>query len=274
RFARLIPRSGTFGNTNTVGVIKLGEFKVVATPGFVPDNLTRRNLGEFENGGHLVWAEPWIPGSGFEKRLSARDENAPASNSTVGDAATVTLGFHHSRAARLASVSFAKKTDVPPGEHISRVEISASTTTSLGPFEPLGEWPLDQTDSEVTFDHPIWARYLRFGFYGADDARRLTLPDQISVWEVPTSDSYRSVLAEWGHYVSSGPLEAANEPRCLGPTERGANDRRETALPLPDGQAAPGVALLDDYDAWYRLEVPAALTTISLARRGAPTLMA
>lgn len=274
RFARLIPRSGTFGNTNTVGVIKLGEFKVVATPGFVPDNLTRRNLGEFESGGHLVWAEPWLPSSGFEKRLSARDENAPATNITVGGAATVTLGFHHSRAARLASVSFAKKTDVPPGENISRVEISASTTTPLGPFEPLGEWPLDQTDSEVTFDQPIWARYLRFGFYGANDARRLTLPDQISVWEVPTSENYRSVLAEWGHYVSSGPLEAANEPRYLGPTERGANDRRETALPLPDGEAAPGVALLDDYDAWYRLEVPAELNTISLAMRGAPTLMA
>lgn len=274
RFARLIPRSGTFGSTNRVGAIKLGEFKVVATPGFVPDNLTQHNLGEFESGGHLVWAQPWIRGSGFEKSLSARDDKAPISNIKPGDAATVTLGFHHSRAARLASVNFAKKTDVAPGDNISRVEISASTTTPLGPFEPLGEWPLEQADSGVTFDPPIWARYLRFGFYGAEDARSLTLPDQISVWEVPTSESYRSVLAEWGHYVSSGPLEAANEPRYLGPTERGANHRREKALPLLDGEAAPGVALLDDYDAWYQLQVPADQNTITLTMRGVPTLMA
>lgn len=274
RFARLIPLSGTFGDAYRVGAIKLGEFKVIATPGFVPDTLRRTDLASFENGGHLVWSQPWIRGSGFDTDLLAKDDKAPIIKMERGGAAEVTLGFHHSRAARVESVGLVKKSAVRLEENISRVEIAVSTTTPLGPFELLGEWPLDQAENEITLGKVTWARYLRFRFYGADDPRSLVLADKISVWEAATDDSYRSVLAEWGHYASSGPLEAAHEPRYLGPSERGTNDSRAKARLLANGEAVSGVALLDDYDAWYRLEVPAGLNTISLIMRGEPTLMA
>lgn len=274
RFARLVPISAAFGDASKLGTIKLGEFKVVAAPGFVPDTLTRPDLATFENGGHLVWAQPWINGSGFDRSLLAKDDKAPAIKVEQGGAAEVTLGFHHSRAARVKSISVIKKAGGKAQETTSRVEIAASTTTPLGPFEVLGEWPLDQVESEIALEKTSWARYLRLRFHGADDTRHLTLPDKIAVWEVAGDDGYRSVLAEWGHYASSGPLESIHEPRYLGPSKRGTNDSREKALLLLSGEATPGVALLDDYDAWYRLEVPPGLNTISLTMRGEPTLMA
>lgn len=274
RYARLIPLSSAQGSAKRTNVIRLGEFKVVAVPGFVPDNLQKRNLMAQEHGGHLVWSEPWLNRSGYDVELLATDDKAPAIRLKAGDTATVTLGLHHSRAARVASIGFVKKAGVADKSDVTRVEVAASSTTPFGPFEPIGEWPLGQLESEVTLDQPVWARYLRFRFYATDDARDLTLPDQIAVWEAASTDTYRSILAEWGRYSNSGPLEAADEPTFLGPRERGINDTREKALALTNGKAVPGVALLDDYDAWYRVDVPGDQNTINLTMRGAPTLMA
>ena len=217
RFARLIPLSTVLGLTSGMGAIRLGEFKVVAVPGFVPDNLQKRNLMTYEHGGHLVWSEPWIRGSGFDAQLLAKDDKAPANHLKAGEPANVTLGFHHSRAVRVASIGMVKKAGLDEKSDVTRVEIAASATTPFGSFETLGEWPLQQVESEVVLDQPVWARYLRFRFFGVQDACHLTLPDQIAVWEATSTDSYDSILGEWGHYSSSGPLEAADEPKYRGP---------------------------------------------------------
>lgn len=270
RYARLIPLS----NHGATGKVNLGEFKVVAEPGFVPPHLERRNLAAPELGGHLVWADPWIRSSGFDKALLVEDDKAHTLTLSDDPAATVVLGFHHSRAARIAAVGFDKLAKVAAGTDVKRVAIARSDSSPLGPFEPVGEWNLDDGESTIDFDQPVWARYLRFRFHGEGDARRLTLPDRIATWEAALDDDYRSILGEWGHYSSNGPWEAGNEPRYPGLPQRPDNDSRETALPVAAGETAGGLALLDTYESWYRFDVPAGENTLVLSLRGDPTLQA
>src|SRR5690606_33292340 len=249
-------------------------FKVVAEPGFVPTHLERRNLAAPELGGHLVWAEPWIRGSGFDKALLIKDDKAHHLKLSGDSAATVVLGFHHARAARIAAVGFDKLAKVAAGADVKRVTIARSDSSPLGPFEPVGEWDLDAGELNVELEEPVWARYLRFEFHGEDGARMLTLPDRIAIWEAAVDDGYRSILGEWGHYSSNGPWKAGKEPQYPGLPQRPDNDSRETALPVAAGETAGGLALLDTYESWYRFDVPAGENTLALMLRGDPTLQA
>lgn len=270
RYARLMPLS----HHGAGDKLSLGEFKVVAEPGFVPKHLERRNLAAPELGGHLVWADPWIRQSGFDKALLIKDDKGHTLKLSDDPAATVVLGFHHSRAARIAAMSFDKLTKVSAGTDVKRVAIARSDSSPLGPFEPVGEWDLDAGESTIELEQPVWARYLRFRFHGEDGAKALTLPDRIAVWEAAVDDDYRSILGEWGHYSSNGPWEAGNEPRYPGLPQRPDNDSRETALPVAAGETAGGLALLDTYESWYRFDVPAGENTLALSLRGDPTLQA
>jgi len=281
RYARLIPRTATFGASDSVSNVKLGEFKVVAEPGFVPAGWERPNLAAHEVGGHLVWSEPWIASSGFDTSLLAKDGKTRVLRPEAGQPVSVVLGFHHSRAGLVTGVTLEALDGAAADSTYTRVSVDRGTGSPVGPFEPVGEWSVQGGIAEITFEKPVWARYLKFRLEGADGQKNITLPDAIAVWEAPAvpgnsqgGNSYSSLLGEWGHYSSDGPLEALDEPRWVGPTTRPDNDSRERALRLRPGATAAGAALLDNYDAWYRLDVPAGQNTVDLVLDGLPSLQA
>jgi len=268
RQVRLIPLSSQFAYTG-YGAIRMGEFKVVAEPGWRPQ-ADPFNLADPELGGHLVRADPWIRGSAYDKSLLMLDEKAASPRLHGQQEARVVLGFHHARSARIDRIAIEPLPEVRPERQAEKVAVAIAKESPLGPWQPLAEQDLHDGSAELVLDEPVWARYVRLTFEPVEGASRLQLPDRIAVYE----SFGPSVLGEWGFYSDTGPLEAANEPRWQALEGEPANAIRETAEPLPPGSQRTSRALLDSYSSWYRLEVPADTNLMTLQVSGRPSVEA
>ena len=271
RFARLIPKTGHLAYQ----WIDLGEFKVIAEPGFVPDTLRPINIAEHDLGGHLVWSRPWVRGNAFHTSLFEADDEAARLRIAPGEAAELVIGFNHARTARIRGLSIQQLGDVDDKQRLGNVRLLGSAATPLGPWEPLGEWSMEKLTSDISLEEPVWARYLKLIFTGADESSNtIRIPDRLQVFEVPSDESYQSVVGEWGYLTNKGPFEAADTPVWRGPPGQLDNHSRERALLLAPGKAEPGAALLDRYSGWYQLDIPADQNTIRLSLLGVPTVLA
>lgn len=274
RFARLVPISTAFSAPYNSGM-RLGEFKVVAEPGWRPaDGMV--NVADPELGGHLVWARPWVRGSTSDRSMLTEDGEAVRLDLRQGgdEDGEIVLGFHHARAARIDAVTLLKMADVPPDEQPVHVTISVSRVGPIGPWLPVGE--LDLVDSETRFDlsDPVWARYVRFLFTGQESERFLRVPDRIAVFERRDEEGDSSIVGEWGHYDWRGPLEKAEPPRFPGLAGVPNNDSRDAAAALRPAEPSPGRALLDTYASWFRIDMPDGMNRLVLRMSGVPTLEA
>jgi len=268
RFARLVPIGAALADAGNAQNLKLGEFKVIAETGWRPGP-SPLNLADPARGGHLVWAEPWIRGSAFNRRMLVDDDEAPAAPLRGAETATLVLGFHESRAARVAGVEIGLiPAEQSGGTNPESVRIAAATDSPVGPWRWIGERVLDADDVSLTFDAPAWARYLRFEFGMPPDTRTVRYPDRIAVHEADGP----SVLAEWGHLSGLGPFEAEFTPEPPALDGAPSNDSRAAAARLSPGTSAPGRALLDTYSSWYRLSSTGDDNRLELVLRGQPTI--
>ncbi|HMB38874.1 MAG TPA: VWA domain-containing protein [Wenzhouxiangellaceae bacterium] len=274
RFARLIPLGTAFSAASNWG-IRVGEFKVVAEPGWRPLG-GPVNVADPERGGHLVWGRPWIRGSTSDRSMLIEDGEAVHLNLRQGghEDGEIVLGFHHSRAALIDAISMLRLADAPPDEQPARVAVSVSQISPIGPWTPIAEQDLVGDETRLDLDSPVWARYVRFHFSGQESARLLRMPDRIAIFEHAVQADDPSILGEWGHYSWRGPFEAAETPQFAGLAGEPEHASREAALPLVADVPAPGRALLDTYASWYRIEMPEDMNRLVLRMQGVPTLEA
>jgi len=269
RYARLVPLGSAEGWPGDYGNVALGEFKVVAEPGWRPSDQPL-NLASFDHGGHLVRSHPPLHGGGFDQGVLHADGESPTMPIEAGGVEVV-LGFEHARAARIGALEIVPRPPAHDGQPLAtRVEVSAATDSPSGPWSALAATDLDNGAGRIELDAPEWARYVRLRFDARDESRQMTLPDQIRVIEADGE----SVLGEWGHLSSAGPWEHDNPPAWRGLDGSPDNDRPENAVALESGQKASGRALLGEYSAHYQLTAPAGNNRLRVTLSGWPTVEA
>ena len=267
RYVRFIPVTAAYGSAQRLNTLTLGQVKVLAEPGWRP--VTEAfNLADPGNGGHLVFAMPWVRGSAGNTEMLVADDSSADGRLGENADATVVLAFEHARAARVAQVVVDAVSD-PGGLSVAEsVRVFAATDSPLGPWTEVAGGELDAGAGEFALEQPVWARYLRLVFSMPSGTSRMLWPDRIAVYEADGP----SVLAEWGDLSSAGPYEQADPPTWSGFTGAPDNDRAERAMALTGDALAPGRALLDAYSSWYRIAVPAGQNHLELTVSGYPTV--
>ena len=269
RFARLTPRRAFDGLAGPA--LGLGEFKVIAVPGYDLSAKRGFNLADPSLGGHVVWSRPAITASGWDDNLLIEDGRYDHTRVRSGQQLDWVIGFHHDRAAEISRFEWV---DAAASGRITRVQLSTSTDSPVGPWEPLAEWQLDdgQTPSVLQLDQPTWARFVRFTVAGPDGQQTHALPDAIRIWERPTSADYRSVLTEWG-FASQAAYYEARRPLLSGTYAfRAGHDTRAAAADLQFDRTVAGQVALGRHVHWYRLTAPQEDNLLTVMLGGDPTV--
>ena len=271
RFVRLHVRSSYKG---TKGRVNLGELKVVAAPGVHPFEEPGFNLADPALGGHVVWSDPLHRPRA--QILTEETEGEVVYLDHVNPNAWV-IGLHHQRAAQVTELQWTQ-TPREGGNMMSKVQVSISTESPLGPWTPLPTWTLDTTagsTSTLTLPEPVWARYVRFTNTEPVERSRWFLPETIRIHERPADATYRSILGQWGHYGRAAIYEKRSPPVVEQvQTEADDNDSRDAAQALALNQTVQGTVVVGEDEDWYRLQIPGSDNRLSLDIQGNPVLRA
>lgn len=265
RFARLRVDS-TWGGTS--GPVDIGEWKVVAVPGWAPST-EPIDLASAVRGGHVVWTDPALQ-AGATEMLGDADTSVRTLYLDPAVPLRVVIGFADDRAAQLTGLRWVDPPGVDPATLVPSVEAFASIGSPIGPWRSIGTWPLERAaDGSVAafaLAEPTWARFLRLDLTPNPVVNALTtLPARIGALERPTDDVYRSILGQWGQASPRGIHEVLVPPVVEATAvDVDAPDTADAAQSLAEGQAAPGrVARNVDVD-WYEVTVPADRNTLSV----------
>ena len=276
RFAQLRIDS-TWGGTS--GPVTIGEWKVIAAPGAVPDSMPA-NIADPIRGGHIVWMDPPAGAQSSAQTLLTDDPTEYAQNigAEAGTAQTIVIGFQDDRQALLTGMEWVDPTDSNPAERMRNVQVAISTTSPVGPWQAIGTWDLkragDGSVAPFSFDTPTWARFvqltgtpLKKGYYSIEE------PATIRILEAPTSDAYRSILGEWGFNAPVGPHDWITQSGDAVAADLNDGDNTpETARPLIPGTTAAGRVHRDQDVDWYSIAVPTGQNSISIDVGGVPTV--
>ncbi|HKZ92499.1 MAG TPA: hypothetical protein VJZ50_10190, partial [Candidatus Limnocylindrales bacterium] len=251
--------------------INLGEWKVVAAPGWQPPT-GALDLADPLAGGHVVWMQPQ-PGSVEQASILDGDPTAQSLAVKAGAALDWVIGFVDDRAALVSSVEWRDPVPSDAAPRLESVNVFGSVEGPLGPWRSLGEWELERAaDGSVApllLETPTWARFLRFSGSAGRKQERLELPDRIRVLEAAQDDSYRSIIGQWGMGERAGPLEWGTPPAELGTDdEAGSADSADQPRDLPEGQVAAGRVHFGRDADWYRVTIPDAQHTLALTVAG------
>jgi len=262
-----------------VGTISsLGEWKVVAEPGAIPDDMSL-NIAEPVRGGHVARIRPFITGPGdwllpLDEALSIKPRLVDRSDGLR----EIVIGFHEGRTAQITELTWQDPELTEEGRRAESVYLDVSTEGPLGPWQRITEWDLtraaDGSVAPLVLDEPVWARYVRLiGDLPPEDVDHIEYPGRIEVHERPTDDEYRSILAEWGYTSDRGPYELLVPPRITAAAlEPDAGDSASEATPLERGVLRTDRAEILDDDDWYRVTVPDGANTLTLEVDGLPTV--
>lgn len=264
--ARLLLTTNWFGEFDAP--LTLGEWKVIARPGFDPANGEGRNIASPELGGHVAWSKPAMRGR-TSSLLTPEDEKVSVRLPDDMPLEWV-VGFHHARVAKIDRIGWIDTAE--SGENIDELTVSASLESPVGPWEPVATWSRSDSPEELKLASPVWARFLRFSV--AADAERpdVNLPETLTVHEVATGDNYRSILSEWGVNSRSAFYESLQPvPVREGLAQRG-NEQRSAADDLVPGQPEAGFVKLLEQSHWYRPQLPEGHNTLVLTIQGDPTV--
>jgi hypothetical protein len=272
RFARLQLKHGFNGRSR--GGVALGEFKVIARPGFDISGGKGFNIAEPALGGHVVWSRPPISASGWDDKLLTSKEETPQIRSRKGEPVEFVVGFHHDRAARITRLQWADSSESEEMDRLDSVALSVSTDSPVGPWLPIGDWTLAKGGGSDTYelDSPVWARFVRFTVPGIGEVKWRALPDTLKIWEQPTDGEYRSILTEWGHASQAAIYEALHPLETEKPFEAAGHDSKANAANLAFEQVVAGQVALGKHEHWYKLSVPPGENTLSIQLRGDPTV--
>jgi len=257
--------------------VVLGEWKVVAQPGFVPAGVAL-DLAPPERGGHVVWMQPQQSAYEVADAILSVDPTRMAVKATGDDDLAWVIAFRADRAARVARLGWVNPPDADPQGVVRRVRVSASLASPLGPWEPLGTWRVvpgdDGTVAPFVLDSPTWVRYLRFvADVPSTPTDDVDLPTTISIIEEPLAADPRSALGEWGAAQEAGPLEWSQPPDLSYPVDTTeVPDTPDQAAPLEVGVPAIGrVHRGEDVD-WYAFRVPDGQRSVTLTVGGTPSV--
>jgi len=276
RYAQLRIDS-TWGGTT--GEVVLGEWMVVAEPGAVPDSMPA-NIAEPARGGHVVWMAPAASAQEYADSILTDDptETATTLGAREGDSLSTAIGFQDDRQALLMGMEWVDPVPSDPGIRNRSVNVAISTTSPVGPWQDVGTWKLDRADDGTVvpfrFEDPTWARFVRLtGTRVRKDTYSIELPATVRVLEMPTSDTYRSILGEWGPDEPRGPRDWL-EPADLTviADEDDGDDSPETARTLVPGTTAAGRAHRDADVDWYRVSVPQGQNSLRISVGGVPAV--
>ena len=235
----------------------LGEWKVVAQPGFSPWKGGGANLADLELGGHVVWASPWFY---WQYILSGQGRNKSIRPDPKGNISWA-VGFQHNRAARITAFEWrdwVKEKASSSEKAIGEVQISISEDSPLGPWRSLGIWKLDAKEATSRFElkQPVWARFVRFSLPGLKPRQYYALPVTIRIFEQPSApDGYRSILGEWGHYRQKSYYEFARADDATVQRPATSQGTRERPILLKTGQAQGGEVRFGRDEDWYEIVV-------------------
>lgn len=250
----------------------LAEWKVIAAPGESPFGGARVNLADPALGGYLVWSYPVAP-----RRESVLVPEADYSLQLEPTRLNEwVLGFRHNRAAQVDRFEWVQQASTDY-RVLSRVDVSVSTESPMGPWTPIGTWNVDTkrgSTSVLDLPAPVWARFVRFSSNEPERADEWwRLPQTIRVFERAQDDRYRSILSEWGHYAKPAIYEqlAAATAHDAGEEVTG-NGGKERAHTLRSGVAARGRVLVEEDEDWYRIVVPSGHNRLSIDVQGDPML--
>lgn len=268
RYAQLRLLNNHAGNR---GFVELGEWKVVAAPGV--SFAESVNLADPQNGGHIVYETPQQYQPTDVVSLLVPNQDAYPFEQEAGSEAEWVLGFQQDRAAQVAAIDWDVIPDAPGIQSVAEVTVWASGETPVGPWTLLGSWTLTPGTNTFTLPQPMWARYLRFVVPAPAQKTALYAPDVIRVWESPTDEDYRSVVAEWGQYNRSAVYEWLNPVNIIvAETSTDNNESREQATHIrTEQQLHDQVQIGVDVD-WYQIDVPADQNTVTLDVTGDPTV--
>ena len=270
RYVRLVALSNQDGSPR--GNTGLGQFKVIAEPGarVLGD---RVDLGLRAHGGHVAAALPYV--ASYElTSISQRSSPTTYRLDQGQDTVWWVHAFHHNRAALLDALVWHEHPGASEarGAHMEQLTVSVSLDSPLGPWSEIGSWRPGETP-EWRFDAPLWARFVRFTTHFPDaDRPSVVLPDRIGLLEHPEGSDYRSVLGEWGHYVSDGAFEWRHPSRPDPIVTGGAHATRDRAAQLRSGETLGARVAVGEYDAWFTFEVPADSNFVRIELLGDPTV--
>jgi hypothetical protein len=268
RFARLRILSD-WGDPNMQ--LDLGEWKVVASPGWAPPGPFDVASGIL--GGHVVWTEPDLPDPAMAAILDGSDTQLLDDSWYEPDGTQrLVIGFRDDRAAQVTRLEWVEQDGTDPALRFARAQVGVSTGSPFGPWRSLGTWDLslgpDGLVAPFEPSEPVWARFVHLTLEVPADQDRSyrTLPGQVRILERATADSYRSILGEWGQSSSRAILEVLEPEVVAGDTPDDADgpDDPTEAEPLAEGQAVRGhVARAVDVD-WYDVTVPPGQNELTL----------
>ncbi|MDP5069498.1 MAG: SUN domain-containing protein, partial [Congregibacter sp.] len=275
RFAK-IRMARFFDDAPVPGGGKLGELKIIATPGEDVSRGLGYNLADPALGGHVVWSLPPLYAQSWDDSVLVRTQDSDPVTVRAGKALDWVIGFHHDRAARLARLDWSAAPKARAGTlPIDEVEIFVSKESPVGPWQSLGLWrPEADGVSTFTFPSDAWARFVRFRVAASDSSRSYRLPAVIDAWEIPASPDYFSILGEWGADGRAASYELARGP--VMPVKRAArtNLSRDAAAALVDSEAAAGEVEIGRDDHWYAYTFTDEHNSVLLGLSGDSTVQA
>ena len=308
RFARLRIRSTQMPSSTVV----LGEWKVIATPGWnlspaavnalspavapptgpapavdlsaaapgPPD--TGIDLAAPARGGHVVVTTPQLALPEYAEDLLLPAGARYTAPIQPDQPAEWILGFHHDRTAQITALSWADPVDSNPSARFESVALAVSQDSPTGPWESIGTWILDRSNPEslvFALTEPRWARFVRFTAAAPSTPSDSPTPDQIEVefpaqlrvFERPPGNDYLTIIGEWGHASTAAGYELQHPPQPES-LDDDAGDRLDDATTLSLGEIRRDSAWVGRDEDWYRIDVPAEVSYLTVSLTGSPAV--
>ncbi len=252
--------------------IGIGEFKVIAATDYQPSTVF--NLLDPALGGHVVSSSPLLANQ--QELVSPLDEQPMLYPGEGAPSVEWVVAFHHNRAAQITTLHWRNWPDGAPEHRFNTVEIQVSTTSPVGPWQPVTTWTLDPTSvatQTLTLDAPVWARFVRYIAQPPTDSSAYEYPDTLAIDEYPLENSYRSILAEWGGNRPTAIFEEIQQIHALGSqiSEVEPNDQTNAQLLAP-GQPINGTTSLGQDEDWFTFIAPPNVNTLTATLRGDPAV--
>ena len=272
KYAQLVMRS-SYDPSGAASAVSLGEWKVIATPGFAP-GAGSINVADLANGGHVVTMSPQFDAQTDAQAILTSDTASKTIDVEGGVKPSWTVGFWEERAANVSEMEWVDPDGTNADARFNSVTVEVSTDTPFGPWTRVGVWNLTRaTDGRVApyrFDGPVWARFVRFTGNGPKEGTNWEYPAQIKILELSTGMTYQSILGQWGYGNQNGPFERTVAPSVPPASSVQTNVTKETAVVLAPNSEASGRVQIGGKTAWYTVTAPPDRNTLTFTLRGDP----
>jgi Mg-chelatase subunit ChlD len=261
--------------------LRLGEWKVVASPGWQPGTASL-DLVDPARGGHVVSIDPQPGGQQLLETMLSDPDGLPdflGFDPESTDRVEWVVGFMNGRAAQVAELRWVDPPGSAPALRLESVELDGSMAGPLGPWTSLGRWALERDASgsvaPFALDAPTWVRYLRMSGRVPDPTSGIVeMPGALQVLERASMDGYRSALGEWGYATSAGPFEwqAPFEAIARSDAPDPAGSGEDVDVPLMAGQPVDGRVARGIEEDSYVFTVPPGQLVATFSVSGRPTV--